>query len=352
MSEANQPQAADREQAYCWIFNARLKIQRPRNTFGQPDPYLIPATYFEDVLNKCDGYQRSVLKRMEALSYAYNPEWFDLLPGDVLPVTGIMVYKGWIRRVTVEDWLRHEDLDVDWNPCIGRRDKDPRVTEFLTQSSLHDDFFAARAAGMDDRVPNLRVDKIGQSAPKRNGRPPKRPQPDAGFNDAADGGRMLAPAHARPAPADSTPPDAAAAAGAGGASGPQPSPAAPAAEPAVPAGDPTTTPPTPARLSDASSPPGLSPQLSDTPGSAGLSSPDTDSVVSSAAAAAEPRPRALGRTRSITSSRMQLSNQQYAGVTRPRESDIERLLAECQKTNQRLERLISVIECIGRAEER
>ena len=220
MSEANQPQAADREQAYCWIFNARLKIQRPQNTFGPPDPYLIPAKHFEDVLNKCDGYQRSVLKRMEALSYAYNPEWFDLLPGDVLPVTGIMVYKNWIGRVTVENWLTHEDLDVDWNPCIGRRDKDPRVTEFLTQSALDDDFFAARAAGMDDRVPNLRVDKIGQSAPKRNGRPPKRPQPDAGFNDAADGGRMLAPAHARPAPADSTTPDAA---GAGGASGPQPS---------------------------------------------------------------------------------------------------------------------------------
>jgi hypothetical protein len=161
---------------------------------------------------------------------------------------------------------------------------------------------------------------------------------------------MLAPAHARPAPADSTTPDAAAAAGAGGVSGPQPSLAAPAADPAAPAGDPTTTPPTPATLSDASSPPGLSPQLSDTPGSAGLSSPDTDSVVSSAAAAAGPR--ALGRTRIITSSRMPLSNQQYAGDTRPRESDIERLLAECQKTNQRLERLISVMECIGRAEER
>ena len=92
MSEANQPQAADRDQAYCWIFNARLKIQRQRNTFGPPDPYLIPAKYFEDVLNKCDDYQRSVLKRMETLSYAYNPEWFDLLPGDVLLVTGIMAY--------------------------------------------------------------------------------------------------------------------------------------------------------------------------------------------------------------------------------------------------------------------
>ena len=82
---------------------------------------------------------------MDTLSYAFNPEWSDLLPGNVLPVKGIMVYKNWIGRATVENWLKHKDLDVEWGPIIGRRDKDPRVTEFLAQSAPHDDFFAARA---------------------------------------------------------------------------------------------------------------------------------------------------------------------------------------------------------------
>jgi hypothetical protein len=164
--------------------------------------------------------------KLEVLSYSFDPEWSHLLHGDALGVTGLIVNRSLISRRAVENWMTHEGLDVDWRPC--RRDKDPRVNEFLTQSALHDDFFAARAAGGAARAHNLRVDKIGQSAPKRNGRPPKRPQPDAGFNDAADGGRMLTPAHARPAPAGSTPPDAAAAAGAGGAAGRQPSPPAPA----------------------------------------------------------------------------------------------------------------------------
>ena len=75
MSEANQPQASDRDHSYCWIFNARLKIQRPaQNTVGSPDTYLIPAKYFEDVLNKCDAYHRIELNRMDSLSFAYNPE--------------------------------------------------------------------------------------------------------------------------------------------------------------------------------------------------------------------------------------------------------------------------------------
>ena len=102
--------------------------------------------------------------------------------------------------------------------------------------------------------PSIKSARARGCAPIRNGRPPKRQQPDAGFNHAADGGRMLTQAHARLAPADSTPPDAAAAAGAGGESLPRPSPAAHATDPAVAAGGPTTTPPTQARLSDASSP--------------------------------------------------------------------------------------------------
>ena len=325
-----------------------MNIQKPLNAEEGSD--LISPDYFNKVLNNCSPYQDAHFK-LEVLSYSFDPEWSHLLHGDALGVTGLIVNKSQISRRAVENWMTHEGLDVDWTPC--RRDKDKRVNEFLTQSALHDDFFAARAAGGAARVPYLRVDKLGQSAPKRNGRPPKRQQPDAGFNDAADGGRMLTPAHARPAPAGSTPPDAAAAAGAGGASGPQPSPAAPAADPAAPAGDPTTTPPTPARLPDASSPSGLSPQLSDTPGSAGLSSPDTDSVCSSVAARTQSRPQARRRPQALGRTRIPLSNQQYdAWVAGPRESDIERLLAECQKTNQRLERLISVIECIGRAEER
>ena len=310
---------------------------------------LISPDYFNKVLSDCSPYQDAHFK-LEVLSYSFDPEWSRLLSGDALGVTGLIVNKSLISRRAVENWLTHEDLDVEWRPC--RRDKDQCVNDFLTQSALHDDFFAARAAGGADRVPYLRVDKIGQSAAKKPGRPPKRPQPDAGFNDAADGGRMLAPAHARPAPADSTTPDAAAAAGAGGVSGPQPSLAAPAADPAAPAGDPTTTPPTPASLPDASSPSGLSPQLSDTPGSAGLSSPDTDSVCSSVAARTQSRPQARRRPQALGRTRIPLSNQQDAGAAGPRESDIERLLAECQKTNQRLERLICVIECIGRAEER
>ena len=308
-------------------------------------------------------------------------------------MTGLIVNKNHISRVTVEKWMTHQDLDVDWRPC--RRDNDPRVTEFLAQSALHDDFFAARAGGEADRVPYLRVDKIGPSAPNKRGRKPKRPQPDSGFIDAG-GARMPAPARALPAPADSTPPGAAAAAGAAAASGPPPSPAAPAADPAAPAGDLATTPPisaaglsdasrpagagggsgpppserspaapatdlpaavgdttttlpTPTRLFDAGSPsPGSSPQQSDTPGSTGLSSPDTDSVCSSAAAG--PRPRARSRARmplqplsTNQDTRMPISNNQDAGAAGQKAWELERQelirrLAESEKENKGLKK--------------
>ena len=291
MSNADQPQDAlqepDPNRSRCWLFTANLNIQKPLNAVEGSDP--ISPDYFNKVIDDCFPYQDSHLN-LEVLSFSFNTEWAHLMSGNALGVFGFIVNKSLLSRRVVEKWLTHEGLDVHWSTC--RRDKDPRVTEFLTHSALPDDFFAAHAGGGADRVPSLRVDKIGHSAPKKAGRPPKRPQPDAGFNDAG-GASTPDPARARPAPADSTPPGAAAAAGARAASGPPPSPAAPAADRAAPAGDPATTLPTPARLSDASSPAG-----------------------------------ARG------------------------ESGLERLLAEFQKTNQRIERLIGVIECIGRDQER
>jgi hypothetical protein len=183
------------------------------------------------VLAECYPYQSALLTRLEVLSLAFDPEWSHLLPGNLLQVTGMIVNKGWLSRSTITNWLTYDGLEAEWNQCIGRRDKDPQVAEFLARSALPDDFFAMRAGG--SAVPNLRLDRLGPSAPsKKPGRAPKRPQPDAGFNNAG-GARMSAPARARPAPADSTLPDAAAAAGAEAALGPPPSPAAPAADPAA-----------------------------------------------------------------------------------------------------------------------
>ena len=182
MSDADRPQDAheepDQNRSKSWIFLANLNIHKPLNTDGTPG--LISPDHFNTVLIDCSPYQAAHLK-LEVLSFSFDPEWPHLLPGNALRVTGLLVNKNQISRRTVENWMIHEGLDVDWRPC--RRDKDPRVTEFLAQSALDGDFFAARAGGGADRVPNLRVDKIGQSAPKRNGRPPKRPQPDAGFSD-------------------------------------------------------------------------------------------------------------------------------------------------------------------------
>ena len=44
----------------------------------------VPATVFEDVLAKRSDYQNAVLKRLEVLSFSFNPEWSLLHPCDLL----------------------------------------------------------------------------------------------------------------------------------------------------------------------------------------------------------------------------------------------------------------------------
>ena len=347
MSDADQHRNAhllDQNRSKSWIFSANLNIQKQLNAEEGSD--LISPDYFNKAINDCFPYQAAHLKP-EVLSFSFDPEWTHLLPGDALGVTGLLVNKNQISRRKIRSVV-----DMVWSAC--RQDKNPRVTEFLPHSALHDDFFAALAGGGADRVPNLRVDKIGQSAPKRNGRPPKRTQPDAGFNDAG-GACMPAPSRARPAPADSTPPGAAAAAGAGGASGPPPSPAA---DPAAAAGGQTTMPPTPARrrrrpharsgdaggvrmpaLARARPPPADStpPGAAAAAGAGAASGPSPSPAAPAADPAAPPGDPA---TTLPTPARL-------SDASARSESGLERMLAEFQKMNQRLERLIGVIECIA-----
>ena len=72
-----------------WMFAARLKIVPQQYTAGPMDS--IPAKYFEDVLDSCSPYQNTVLKRLEVLSFSYNPEWSQMLPGGLMQVTGLVV---------------------------------------------------------------------------------------------------------------------------------------------------------------------------------------------------------------------------------------------------------------------
>ena len=146
MSNADQPQDAhqepDRNRSRCWIFSANLNIQKPLNAEQGSDP--ISSDYFNKVLDDCLPYQDAHLK-LEVLSFSFNQDWSHLMSGNALGVTGFIVNKSLLSRRVVEKWLTHEGLDVDWSTC--RRDKNPRVTDFLAQSALHDDFFAARAGG-------------------------------------------------------------------------------------------------------------------------------------------------------------------------------------------------------------
>lgn len=203
------------ERAYSWLFTARLHITRPSDPTQECAN--IPATVFEDVLARRSDYQNAVLKRLEVLSFSFNPEWSRLLPGDLLSVDGLVVHSNQLRRSSVADWLIHDGLEVDWAPCHGRRDKDPRVLAFLSESAPLEDFVAARADG-GPGPSKIRVDCLQPSAPsKKAGRPPrKRPHPDGDGVVAPAAGAAPPPASGAEPPtagSPSTPPRVAAAAG-------------------------------------------------------------------------------------------------------------------------------------------
>ena len=87
------------ERAYSWLFTARLHITRPSDPTQECAN--IPATVFEDVLARRSDYQNAVLKRLEVLSFSFNPEWSRLLPGDLLSVDGLVVHINQLRRSSV-----------------------------------------------------------------------------------------------------------------------------------------------------------------------------------------------------------------------------------------------------------
>ena len=64
------------------MFTGRLKIPGTHGTVETP--VYIPKKYFENVLVACSPYQNAVLKRLEILSFSYDPEWCGLLSGDLL----------------------------------------------------------------------------------------------------------------------------------------------------------------------------------------------------------------------------------------------------------------------------
>ena len=72
------------ELAYSWLFTARLHITRL--SYPTQACETVPATVFkfEDVLAKRSDYQNAVLKRLEVLSFSFNPEWSRLHPGDLI----------------------------------------------------------------------------------------------------------------------------------------------------------------------------------------------------------------------------------------------------------------------------
>ena len=64
------------------------------------------------MLARRSDYQNAVLKRLEVLSFSFNPEWSRLLPGDLLSVDGLVVHSNALRRSSVADWLIHDGLEV------------------------------------------------------------------------------------------------------------------------------------------------------------------------------------------------------------------------------------------------
>lgn len=166
------------ERAYSWLFTARLHITRPSDPTQECAN--IPATVFEDVLARRSDYQNAVLKRLEVLSFSFNPEWSRLLPGDLLSVDGLVVHSNQLRRSSVADWPRDGLGSVPRPPRQG-----PEGLAFLSESAPLEDFPAARAGGPGPS--KIRVDCLQPSAPsKKAGRPRKHPHPaDGGVAPAA-----------------------------------------------------------------------------------------------------------------------------------------------------------------------
>jgi len=105
-----------------------------------------------------------------------------------------------LRRGSVADWLIHDGLKVDWAPCHGRCDKDPRVLAFLSESAPLEDFVAARADG-GPGPSKIRVDCLQPSAPsKKAGLPRKLPHPDDGVVDPAAGAASPTASGTAPSP--------------------------------------------------------------------------------------------------------------------------------------------------------
>jgi len=108
MSDPDQPPNAhqpDQNRSRCWIFSLNLDIRKPLTTEEGSD--LISPDFFNKVLDNCLPYQNSFLK-LAVLSYSFDPEWSQLLPGNALGVTGLIVNTTKLCRKTVENWMTHE----------------------------------------------------------------------------------------------------------------------------------------------------------------------------------------------------------------------------------------------------
>ena len=73
---------------------------------------LISPNYFNEVLNNGFAYKAAYLK-LEVLSYSFDPEWSHLMSANALSVAGLIVNTTKLSRLTVENWMIHEGLEVD-----------------------------------------------------------------------------------------------------------------------------------------------------------------------------------------------------------------------------------------------
>ena len=87
------------------MFHAGLQLVTPPNTAGVP--VHIPAEYFKQILDNCSEYQNNLLKRLEIVSFSYNPDWSHVLSGAPLQVAGLVVNKSQTREDVLANWLVH-----------------------------------------------------------------------------------------------------------------------------------------------------------------------------------------------------------------------------------------------------
>jgi hypothetical protein len=135
-----------------WSFSFLMKIENQPCSEGGPD-------FIRDI-NRVLGELPAVpyLSDIFIYTYWFNPEPSELIGGNLLKVSGIIMAEVEMNLFTLKSWMKSESLNsgVEWSSLRSQRDLMAR--ECLHRALYAEKFFAARAAG--EFYPFLRVDII------------------------------------------------------------------------------------------------------------------------------------------------------------------------------------------------